>query len=98
MTKRVQPHQTTIALPDAIDLIRFEKNLLQIGFFSAHDRRSNDPDLSRRIEQWVNRDGKKIRVSAEFRSTLGLPSTAEKKANSPMSRPKAWGFCLLSIL
>lgn len=70
--------QTAIALPDAIDLIRFEKNLLQIGFFSAHDRRSESPDLSRRIEQWVNRDGKKIRASAEFRSTLGLPSTADR--------------------
>ena len=78
MAKRVEPNQTTIALPEAIDLIRFEKNLLQIGFFSAHDRRSNDPDLSRRIEQWANRDGKKIRVSAEFRSTLGLPSTADR--------------------
>ena len=70
--------QTAIALPDAIDLIRFEKNLLQIGFFSAHDRRADSPDLSRRIEQWVNRDGKKIRASAEFRSTLGLPSTADR--------------------
>lgn len=70
--------QTTIALPDAIDLIRFEKNLLQIGFFSAHDRRSDEPDHTRRIEQCVNRDGKKIRVSAEFRSTLGLPSTADR--------------------
>ena len=70
--------QTAIALPEAIDLIRFEKNLLQIGFFSAHDRRSNDSDQTRRIEQWVNRDGKKIKVSAEFRSTLGLPSTADR--------------------
>ena len=70
--------QTAIALPAAIDLIRFEKNLLQIGFFSAHDRRSLDADLSRRIEQVVNRDGKKIKVSAEFRSTLGLPSTADR--------------------
>lgn len=70
--------QTTIALPEAIDLIRFEKNLLQIGFFSAHDKRSAAPDLSRRIEQVVNRDGKKIKVSAEFRSTLGLPSTADR--------------------
>jgi hypothetical protein len=70
--------QAAIALPEAIDLIRFEKNLLQIGFFSAHDRRSAAQDLSRRIEQWVNRDGKKIRVSAEFRSTLGLPSTADR--------------------
>ncbi|MGI4755266.1 MAG: replication initiator protein A [Janthinobacterium lividum] len=71
--------QTAIALPDAIDLVRFEKNLLQIGFFSAHDPRTKgDPDITRRIEQWVNRDGKKIRVSAEFRSTLGLPSTADR--------------------
>lgn len=71
--------QATIALPEAIDLVRFEKNLLQIGFFSAHDPRTKgDPDTSRRIEQWVNRDGKKIKVSAEFRSTLGLPSTADR--------------------
>src|SRR5579875_2693409 len=70
--------QAAIALPEAIDLIRFEKNLLQIGFFSAHDKRSSAPDLSRRIEQVVNRDGKKIKVSAEFRSTLGLPSTADR--------------------
>ena len=71
--------QTTIALPEAIDLVRFEKNLLQIGFFSAHDPRTKGaPDTSRRIEQWVNRDGKKIKVSAEFRSTLGLPSTADR--------------------
>ena len=71
--------QTTIALPEAIDLVRFEKNLLQIGFFSAHDPRTKGaPDTSRRIEQWVNRDGKKMKVSAEFRSTLGLPSTADR--------------------
>lgn len=70
--------QTAIALPEAIDLIRFEKNLLQIGFFSAHDKRTATPDLSRRIEQVVNRDGKKIKVSAEFRSTLGLPSTSDR--------------------
>ena len=76
--KMTESTQTTIALPEAIDLIRFEKNLLQIGFFSAHDKRSAAPDLSRRIEQLVNRDGKKIKVSAEFRSTLGLPSTADR--------------------
>jgi hypothetical protein len=71
-------NQTALALPESIDLIRFEKNLLQIGFFSAHDRRSKKPDTSRRIEQWVNRKGKKIRVSAEFRSTLGLPGTPDR--------------------
>lgn len=66
--------------PDAVDLIRFEKNLLQIGFFGAHERRGKQLTSSRRIEQWVNRDGKKIRVSAEFRSSdvLGLPSTADR--------------------
>ncbi len=66
--------------PDAVDLIRFEKNLLQIGFFGAHERRGKRLTSSRRIEQWVNRDGKKIRVSAEFRSSevLGLPSTADR--------------------
>lgn len=79
MAKKItESVQAAIALPEAIDLIRFEKNLLQIGFFSAHDRRSSGPDLSRRIEQVVNRDGKKIKVSAEFRSTLGLPSTADR--------------------
>jgi hypothetical protein len=71
---------TFITQPDAVDLIRFEKNLLQIGFFGAHERRGKRLAASRRIEQWVNRDGKKIRVSAEFRSSevLGLPSTADR--------------------
>ena len=71
---------TLITQPDAVDLIRFEKNLLQIGFFGAHERRGKQLTSSRRIEQWVNRDGKKIRVSAEFRSSdvLGLPSTADR--------------------
>ena len=70
---------TLIAMPDAVDLIRFEKNLLQIGFFGAHERRGPTTS-SRRIEQWANRDGKKIKVSAEFRSseTLGLPSTSDR--------------------
>ena len=71
---------TLITQPDAVDLIRFEKNLLQIGFFGAHERRGKQLTSSRRIEQWVNRDGKKIRVSAEFRSSevLGLPSTSDR--------------------
>lgn len=71
---------TLINQPDAVDLIRFEKNLLQIGFFGAHERRGKHLSSSRRIEQWVNRDGKKIKVSAEFRSSdvLGLPSTSDR--------------------
>lgn len=71
---------TLITQPDAVDLIRFEKNLLQIGFFGAHERRGKSLASSRRIEQWVNREGKKIKVSAEFRSSdvLGLPSTSDR--------------------
>jgi hypothetical protein len=71
---------TLVTMPDAVDLIRFEKNLLQIGFFGAHERRGKALASRRRIEQWVNRDGKKIKVSAEFRSSdaLGLPSTSDR--------------------
>jgi hypothetical protein len=68
-----------VTLPVAVDLIRFEKNLLQMGFFGAHDTRHN-PQTTRRIEQMVNREGQKIRVSAEFRASqeLGLPSTSDR--------------------
>ena len=81
MTKQVaRTEPVLLSLPDAVDLIRFEKNLLQIGFFGAHERRGKQAVSSRRIEQWVNRDGKKIKVSAEFRSSdaLGLPSTSDR--------------------
>ena len=78
--KAISSTPTLITQPDAVDLIRFEKNLLQIGFFGAHERRGREQQSSRRIEQVVNREGKKIRVSAEFRSSevLGLPSTADR--------------------
>ena len=68
-----------IPLPVAVDLIRFEKNLLQIGFFGAHDTRHH-PQSTRRIEQWVNRNGQKMKVAAEFRGSqeLGLPSTSDR--------------------
>jgi replication initiator protein A len=68
-----------IPLPVAVDFIRFEKNLLQIGFFGAHDTRHNNQS-TRRIEQIVNRDGQKIKVSAEFRASqeFGLPSTSDR--------------------
>ena len=79
-TKAAASQTTLITQPDAVDLIRFEKNLLQIGFFGAHERRGKEQTSSRRIEQWVNREGKKVLVSAEFRSSevLGLPSTADR--------------------
>jgi len=62
-----------------VDLIRFETNLLQIGFFSAHDPRRKR-DSSRSFEQTVTRNGQKVRVTAKFNSSeeLGLPSTADR--------------------
>jgi hypothetical protein len=70
---------TLVPLSVAVDFIRFEKNLLQIGFFGAHDTR-HKTQSTRRIEQTVNRDGQKIRVAAEFRASqeLGLPSTSDR--------------------
>ena len=61
-----------------VDLIRFEKNLLQIGFFAAQDERKGGPPFIRRIENTVNRDGQRISVVIEFRATIGLPSTADR--------------------
>ena len=82
--KRAKPNEqeTTpvqIPLPVAVDFIRFEKNLLQIGFFGAHDTR-HASHSTRRIEQLVNREGQKIKVSAEFRASqeFGLPSTSDR--------------------
>jgi len=71
----------TPLLPVAVDpdLVRFEKNLLQIGFFGANDSRDKNR-TSRRIEQIVFRNGHKVRVAAEFRGSeqLGLPSTTDR--------------------
>lgn len=68
-------------LPVAVDpdLVRFEKNLLQIGFFGANDSRDKNR-TSRRIEQVVYRNGHKVKVAAEFRGSeqLGLPSTTDR--------------------
>ena len=63
----------------AVDLIRFEKNLLQMGFFGAHDTR-HSTQTTRRIEQLVSRNGQRMQVAAEFRGSheLGLPSTSDR--------------------
>ena len=62
-----------------VDLVRFEKNLLQIGFFGANDARDKNR-TTRRVEQVVTRNGNKIKVAAEFRGSdaLGLPSTTDR--------------------
>ena len=85
MAPRKRKHEanttTSTLMPIAVDvdLIRFEKNLLQIGFFGANDSRDKNR-TSRRIEQVVVRDGNKIKVAAEFRGSeaLGLPSTTDR--------------------
>lgn len=72
---------STAMLPIAVDvdLVRFEKNLLQIGFFGANDARDKNR-TTRRVEQVVVRNGSKIKVAAEFRGSeaLGLPSTTDR--------------------
>ena len=79
--RKVEQPSTGTLMPIAVDvdLVRFEKNLLQIGFFGANDARDKNR-TSRRIEQIVIRNGNKIRVAAEFRGSeaLGLPSTTDR--------------------
>ena len=79
--KLAASQSTSTLMPIAVDvdLVRFEKNLLQIGFFGANDARDKNR-TSRRIEQIVVRNGNKIKVAAEFRGSeaLGLPSTTDR--------------------
>jgi hypothetical protein len=62
-----------------VDLVRFERNLLQIGFFGAHDVRQHRKS-SRRFEQTITQKGHRIQGAIEFRSSdqLGLPSMADQ--------------------
>jgi hypothetical protein len=73
------PTSTLMPIAVDVDLVRFEKNLLQIGFFGANDARDKNR-TSRRVEQIVVRNGNKIKVAAEFRGSesLGLPSTTDR--------------------
>ena len=80
-TTRQSEQKSLALLPLSVDvdLVRFEKNLLQIGFFGAGDARDKNR-TSRRIEQIVFRNGHKVKVAAEFRGSeqLGLPSTTDR--------------------
>lgn len=81
MPRKIQlVKQRELALSDTPDIVRFEKNLLSIGFFSAAQATKNgDAPVTRRIEQWVNRGAKRVKVAAEFRgSALGLPRTPDR--------------------
>ncbi len=66
-----------------VDSIRFERNLLQIGFFGADEKRKGTPPTKRRIETTINRDGKRIVAAIEFEGTRGLPSTADRDSSWP---------------
>lgn len=81
LRKSKSEHASATLMPIGVDvdLVRFEKNLLQIGFFGANDAK-NKNRTSRRIEQIVIRNGNKIKVAAEFRGSeaLGLPSTTDR--------------------
>jgi hypothetical protein len=65
---------------DATDFVRFERNLLQIGFFSSVDERRGEPPYIRKIEQNAPSptNGAKMKVEIEFRSPTGLPSSADR--------------------
>ena len=80
-TKASSTSLSSALMPIAVDvdLVRFEKNLLQIGFFGASDARDKNR-TTRRVEQVVIRNGSKIKVAAEFRGSeaLGLPSTTDR--------------------
>jgi hypothetical protein len=70
---------TLIPLDVDVDIVRFERNLLSIGFFGANEG-GELTRTTRRIEQEVSRDGRKIKVAAEFRGSelLGLPTTSDR--------------------
>ena len=76
---KVDSTSTLLPVTVDVDLIRFEKNLLQIGFFGANDVRGKG-GATRRVEQVVTRDGHRVKVAAEFRGSesLGLPSTTDR--------------------
>ena len=77
--ERSSPSSSLMPIAVDVDLVRFEKNLLQIGFFGANDARDKNR-TTRRVEQVVTRNGSKIKVAAEFRGSdaLGLPSTTDR--------------------
>jgi hypothetical protein len=81
MAKKIDPNTapTLLGLVVDVDLIRFERNLIALGFFGANDR-SNRNKTTRRIEQEVTRGDRRIKVAWEFRGSdkLGLPSTADR--------------------
>jgi hypothetical protein len=81
MPKRIKKPASEMLMPISVDvdLVRFEKNLLNLGFFSASDPR-NEKQTSRRIEREIMRDGHRVKVVAELRASAqyGLPTTVDR--------------------
>jgi len=75
--RRNKPQLDLIPIAD-VDLIRFERNLLRIGFFAAQEERKGQPPYIRRIEAAFTRDGQRMIAAIEFEGTRGLPSTADR--------------------
>ena len=80
MPRKARPRASQLDLvPLAdVDLIRFERNLLRIGFFAAQEERKGKPPYIRRIEASFTRDGHRMIAAIEFEGTRGLPSTADR--------------------
>lgn len=75
------PKRIDFALPVLSNIVRVEKNLGDMGFFSASAPSKNlelQPTV-RRIEWVVVRNGKRVKIAAEIRgSALGLPRTPDR--------------------
>jgi hypothetical protein len=76
MSKKNQPSASQLVLTshDDVDLIRFEKNLLKIGFFSAQDGTSRTKRTISTIT-YDHDEGSRETASTEIECSVGLPST-----------------------
>jgi hypothetical protein len=60
------------------DLIKFERNLLRIGFFPAYEEPNAKPRHVRRIEQTKTIDGQRMTAAIEFRAPKSLPTSSDR--------------------
>jgi len=82
MAKRPLRSDILIPLPfvqNDVEPVRFERNILQIGFFGAQDVRRGKKS-KRRFEQTVTKNGQRVQGAVEFRSSedLGLPTIPDQ--------------------
>ena len=60
------------------DLIKFERNLLRIGFFPAYEEPNAKPRHVRRIEQTKTINGQRMTAAIEFRAPKSLPTSSDR--------------------